>query len=62
MNDIDKIRKGIQLGVDILPLLILLAETVTKIIKIYRENPESVTPAMMERLRGMVDLTESVFD
>jgi len=62
MNDIDKIRKGIQLGVDMLPLLILLAETVAKIIKIYREKPEAVTPAMMERLKGMVDLTESVFD
>ena len=62
MNDMDKVLKGAQLGLNILPLFIALAETIAKIIKICKENPEAVTPAMLERLRGMVDLTESVFD
>ena len=62
MNDIAKIRDGIQLGVEGLPLLIMLVEAITKIIRIYQENPESITPADRDRLRAMVDLTQKVFD
>ena len=60
MNDIAKIREGLKLGVDALPLLFLLVELVGAIIEIYKENPEAISKADLDRLRGMVNLTQTV--
>ena len=62
MNDIRKVREGVDIALDLLPLLILLAETVTRIIKITKENKDSVTPGDLERIKGLVDLNQSIFD
>ena len=62
MNDIKKVREGVDIALDLLPLLILLAETVTRIIKITKENKDSVTPGDLERIKGLVDLNQSIFD
>lgn len=62
MNDLDKVSKGIKMGVDLLPLLILLVELIKEIRDIYRESPEAFTPEMMARLRGLIDLEQKVFD
>ena len=62
MNDINKIAKGVRLSADLLPLLILGLELIKQIREIYKETPEAFTPAMMDRLKGLIDLEQTVFD
>ena len=52
----------VQVGIDLLPLLMLLAKTIGEIIKLVKEQKDSVTPEDRAKLKSLIDLTQTIFD
>ena len=62
MNDLAKIQKGVGIALDLLPLYLLLAETINTIIEIALEHKDEITPSDLARIKALVPLDQTVFD